>query len=511
MVFRNFRAGCSRQESVLRLRWTLASTLLFLICLLTTLCESSGQEIPEKELTSKLDSYIQQVMEKFDIPGMTVAVTKGDQIIYTGSFGVRDLNTKEPMKPEYLFHMASVSKPFVATAIMQLVERGKMNLDEPVVTYLPYFKLADERYKDITIRQMLNHTSGMPDVDDYEWDKPQYDEGAAERYVRSLKDEKMIASPGERWQYSNMAFDALGDVIAKVSGQPFEIYVKENILRPLGMTESTFLRKETTPELRTTPHVWKLHPVVTDVYPYNRRHAPSSTLNSSVIEMSKWALANLNKGELNGKRILDAKSYELLWGPSARVNDQSQVGLSWFLGNYRETSTVSHGGGDTGYRSHCTLLPEKDIGVILASNYDRTPMGSIRNGVLDILLGYEPKVPKKSIAFAFVEVYERDGLEAAKAYYQKLSSAAKDEYSFGDGELNRLGYYFLGENRLQEAIEVLQYNVELYPKVANTYDTLGEAYMIAEQRNEAISNYQRSLELDPGNTNAVEMLKKLKE
>ena len=76
---------------------------------------------------------------------MTVAVTKGDQIIYTGSFGVRDLNTKEPMKPEYLFHMASVSKPFVAIAIMQLVERGKMNLNEPVVTYLPYFKLADEQ------------------------------------------------------------------------------------------------------------------------------------------------------------------------------------------------------------------------------------------------------------------------------------------------------------------------------------------------------------------------------
>lgn len=510
MVIRNFRAGYTREEAVLRLRWKLASTMLAVICLVISFSESLAQEIAEKQLASRLETYIKQVMEKFDIPGMNVAVTKGKRIIYIGCFGVRDLNSKEPMKPEYLFHMASVSKPFVATAIMQLVERGKMNLDEPVVTYLPYFKLADERYKDITVLQMLNHTSGMPDVRDYEWDKPQYDTGAAERYVRSLKEERMIAAPGEKWRYSNMAFDALGDVIAKVSGQPFEIYVKENILEPLGMTESSFLRKETTPELRTTAHVWKLKPVVSEVYPYNRRHAPSSTLNSSVIEMANWAFANLSRGELNGKRILKAKSYELLWKPTAKVDEQNQVGLSWFLGSYRGVSTVSHGGGDTGYRSHFTLLPDKDIGVILASNYDRTPMGSIRNGVLDILLGHEPEIPKKSIAFTFVEVYQRDGLDAAKAYYQKLRSEAEDEYSFGDRELNSLGYYFLGENRTQEAIEIFQYNVELYPNVANTYDSLGEAYMVAGQTGKAIFNYQRSLELDPGNTNAVEMLKKLK-
>lgn len=511
MVVCNSRVVYSRLEVLSRLRSSLVYMILVSICLLAAFCESFGQEIVEKELAQKLDTYIQQVMGKFEIPGMTVAVTKGRKIIYTGSFGVRDLNTKEPMKPEYLFHMASVSKPFVATAIMQLVERGKMNLDEPVVTYLPYFKLADQRYKDITIRQMLNHTSGMPDVRDYEWDKPQYDVGSAERYVRSLTDQKMIAAPGERWRYSNMAFDALGDVIAKVSGQPFEIYVKENILQPLGMTESTFLRTETTPELRTTPHVWKLKPVVSEVYPYNRRHAPSSTLNSSVIEMANWAFANLNQGELNGKRILSEKSYEVLWGPSAKVDEQSQVGLSWFLGTYRGTSTVSHGGGDTGYRSHFTLLPDMDIGVILASNYDRTPIGSIRTGVLDVLLGHQPETIKISVRVPFVKVYKREGLDAAKAYFQKLRSEEEEEYRFGDGELNTLGYYFLQENRIEEAIEIFQYNVELYPDVANTYDSLGEAYMVADQKNEAISNYERSLELDPGNTNAAEMLKKLKE
>ena len=100
--------------------------------------------------------------------------------------------------------MASITKPFVATAVMQLVEKGRMSLDAPVTTYLPYFEIADPRAKTITVRQMLTHTSGMPDEGDYGWDRPQYDDGALERYVRSLKDQKLVFAPGERMQYSNM-------------------------------------------------------------------------------------------------------------------------------------------------------------------------------------------------------------------------------------------------------------------------------------------------------------------
>ena len=104
------------------------------LCLLLNFSESSGQDAVQDELGPKLDTYIQEIMEEFDIPGMTVAVTQGQKVIYTGAFGVRNLNTKEPVKPEHLFHMASVSKPFVATAILQFVEQGKMDLDESIVT-----------------------------------------------------------------------------------------------------------------------------------------------------------------------------------------------------------------------------------------------------------------------------------------------------------------------------------------------------------------------------------------
>jgi len=129
----------------------------------------------------------------------------------------------------------------VATAAMTLVEDGKMELDEKVVTYLPYFELADERYREITVRQILMHRSGMTDVEDYEWDRPQHDAGAAERFVRSLKSEPLLAAPGALFSYSNMGFDVMGDVIAKASGMSFEEYVKQAILTPLGMKKSSFI------------------------------------------------------------------------------------------------------------------------------------------------------------------------------------------------------------------------------------------------------------------------------
>ena len=208
---------------------------------------------------------------------------------------------------------------------------------------------------------MLNHTSGMPDVEDYEWDNPKFDEGAAERFVRAMASEQLLWVPGTAWQYSNMAFDALGDVIAKVSGMTFEDYVRTNILEPLGMNSSSFIYPEIDEALRTNGHVDD-PAQVSDVYPYNRRHAPSSTLNSSVIDMTHWLLVNLNRGELGGRRILKNDSYDLLWRPTTELpiparfgryasEDFSdlpafRVGLSWFLGEIAGHPTVFHGGRD---------------------------------------------------------------------------------------------------------------------------------------------------------------------
>jgi CubicO group peptidase (beta-lactamase class C family) len=461
---------------------------------------ASAQTMPHEPpagFAERITAFAQGVRELHEVPGLAIAVTRGDEVVYARAFGVANVDTGARIGPDSLFHMASVSKPFVATAVLQLVERGQVDLDAPVTTYLPYFKLNDPRSAQITVRQMLNHTSGMPDVQDYEWANPQYDEGAAERYVRSLADRKLVFTPGERFRYSNMAYDVLGDLIAKVSGEPFEVYVKRNILDPIGMTASTFLYPETNESLRTSGHIWDVGTKASEVYPYNRPHAPSSTLNSSVQEMTSWMLVNLNRGELNGARILEDPSYELLWTPSVQAGANTSIGLGWFLARYEGRRVVTHGGGDLGFRSYVALLPEDDLGVVLAGNYSRTPMRAVLNGVLDILFGGEPTMPKRSIGFVFAETMFSEDLDAATAQYLQLKAEAADRYEFNARELNQLGYVLLQRGMFGPAAHVLRFNVEQYPDVANCWDSLGEAFSRMGKPDDAIHCYRKALELDP--------------
>ncbi len=185
----------------------------------------------------ELDSVLQEIIDRWDIPGLAVGIVEGDEIAYARGFGVQNLDTRVPVTPDSVFCVASISKAFVATAVVQLAERGMISLDAPLVDYLPYFRLDDERYRQITIRQMLSHTSGMPDLDEIEYTEllahPEYDAAAAERYVRRLNHRKLAAAPGERFLYSNIAYNVLGDMIAKVSGNSFETYMQQQILIPV--------------------------------------------------------------------------------------------------------------------------------------------------------------------------------------------------------------------------------------------------------------------------------------
>ncbi len=339
-------------------------------------------------LATDIASYLSAQFQSTETPGLAAAVVIKDQVIFCDAFGSVDLSTEEELTPQHIFHFASVSKPFVATAIMQLQERGLLNLDDLVIDHIPYFRLSDKRYKNITIRQMLNHTSGMPDVEDYEWERPQVDDQAAERYVRSLDNSKLLWEPGSDWQYSNIAFDVLGDLIAKVSGESFESFMESQIFEPLGMNNSSYIYPDIDEALRTRGHVG-VPAVASNVYPYNRRHAPSSTLNSSVDEMVNWVLANLNRGTFDGNRILETDNFEELWTSSTDVipvDGDFQVGLSWFLRNVLDHRVAWHAGTDTGFTSIVILLPDDGIGIVLASNWEEADLRTLGLRLIEIIL-----------------------------------------------------------------------------------------------------------------------------
>ena len=364
--------------------------ILTLLILVTSVSGAFAQTERGVLIQTRLEPLIEKTIRENHIPGFSIGIVENGKVIYAKGFGVAKLGDDKPITSNSLFHMASVTKPFVATAIMQLVEHGKLNLDAHVTEYLPYFRMKDERFATITVRQMLGHISGMPDVEDYQWDKPEYDDGALERYVRSLSELSLIARPGEKFQYSNMAFEVLGDVIAKVSGRSFESYVQRNILKPLGMKHSTLLIREANQKLLTSPHVLdESGVIVSKVFPYNRAHSPSSTLYSNIDDMNRWAMANLNRGELNGKRILKASSYDLLWKVQMDAGRRGGIGLSWFLTKRNEHWIVYHGGSDVGFNSYIVLAPDNSISIVAMSNFLPEKTGyasSIVNTAIDMML-----------------------------------------------------------------------------------------------------------------------------
>lgn len=343
-----------------------------------------GQQAEGDRLKQLLDPLIEKGLHDDPTPGLAIGVVHNGKLVYARGFGVMKLGHPEkPVTPETLFHMASVTKPFVATCVMQLWEQGKVDLDAPVTRYLPYFRLNDPRYRSITVRQMLSHASGMPDVEDYEWNKPLYDDGALERYVRSLTTQKLLFDPGAKMAYSNMAYEVLGDLVAKVSGMSFEDYADAHIFKPLGMNSSTLLLKKADPaklaDGYTRPRggdYASIHAVA--AYPYNRAHTPSSNLESNVVDMARWAMANLNRGELDGKRILKRSTYDLMWKPAidvefCRSNGEcrkpgDQVGISWFLETKQDHLFVSHGGGDDGFATGIVLIPDLNAGFVFMQN-----------------------------------------------------------------------------------------------------------------------------------------------
>jgi CubicO group peptidase (beta-lactamase class C family) len=313
--------------------------------------------------------------------------------------------------------------------------------------------------------------------------------------------------------------------VAKASGMTFEEYVHQNILQPLGMADSTLLVKDTEPALMTWGHELdgKGHPFASHVYPYNRPHTPSSDLHSSVRDMSRWAIANLDAAtldgsKLEGQRILEKATLEKMWTPAHELAApgpdvrRQAIGLSWFLGTHRGREIVSHGGGDTGYITDLVMIPEGRKAVVWMANVDYIGQPPVTRAALDTVLGLtpEPIVSRRSAGRVLTATYKDGGLDAALKQYEDFKRNQTDLYDLGEDELNTLGYFLLREKKNDEALHVFRMNAEAFPKSANALDSLGEALEIAGDKTAAREAYERALKVDPQFPHARDALGKLR-
>ncbi|MEM9929424.1 MAG: serine hydrolase domain-containing protein, partial [Bacteroidota bacterium] len=353
-----------------------------------------AQKQPSTDKVEKfIDAFAQEQAENFQIPGLAIGVIRNGEVIYAKALGVQSMGTKAPLTNKSLFHMASVSKPFVATAMVIAEAEGHLNLDDKLVKHLPYFKMASPEYQDITLRQMLAHTSGIPDVEDYDWGNPDASDAAVEAYSKSFAETKLDFTPSSSYSYSNAAFDILADVIAKTTGMTFEQYVEKRILRPAGMQESNFSKLAIDPEYATASHIpnQQLALDVNPVYPYNRIHAPSSSLHANVEDMLRWGQLYLGKGSIDGNTIFTPSQYAALTTSNNKFESKPNVCLSWFKGTAFGDDYYYHSGGDPGFSTHFAFIPARGFAIMVMANNDIVSASSLAG----IIIRYTLKKQKR--------------------------------------------------------------------------------------------------------------------
>ena len=408
---------------MLRHRWIFS--ILFVFVLLLSVCQPIAvplEEVPEEGVSAislsstaldssllvKIEAAVDRAMENGQIPGVAIGIVKDGELAYANGFGLADIAGDTPVSSQTLFQIASVSKTLVAVAILQLAEQGLVDLDAPVTEYLPYFTLTEPESRDITIRQLLTHTAGMPDVANWIAEvrdqELRTDEMALEEYIRSLNDESLQILPGESFMYSSIGYDVLGDVIAKASGQSFEEYMRDSVLIPLGMKNSSFLLSEEDQDLLAEPYTYDEDGgvIATGYYPYARKHGPATALWSNVEDLARYANALLMHGEVEGVQVFPASAVDEMWMPYIETGwaewfgpTWESYGLGWLLGEIDGHLVPNHTGGmDDGYQAHLLLVPDENLAVIALVNiFDREEGSFHAYGIADeamkVLLGIE--------------------------------------------------------------------------------------------------------------------------
>jgi len=344
-----------------------------------------------------IDAYVQEQMQEMRMPGTALGIVKGDEIVHLEGFGDVD-DSGRNVTPQTPFKIGSMSKSFTALAIMQLVEDGKVELDTPVQRYIPWFRVADpEASKHITVRHLLNQTSGIPTVAGLTYMyKGDSGKDALEKEVRATGDVELTHPPGKIYQYSNRNYTTLGLIVQMVSGVSYEQYVKEHILTPLGMKNSfMFLPEAERHRLATGHQFWFGRPFPGGGLHYNRATTPAGLITSDAKDMSRYLIAQLNGGRYEGGQVLSAEGIAVLHRGAADTGrpDESYA-MGWIDGEMSGVPIVHHNGDPGDFHATMILVPKSKWGVVLLMNgsndLQQGSLDTIAKGVVARLVGVEP-------------------------------------------------------------------------------------------------------------------------
>lgn len=327
--------------------------------------EISGAQSPP---AAAVDDYIALQLHDQHIPGLALAVIRDGQLVRSQGYGLANIELNVPVKPETVFQLGSIGKQFTATAILLLAEDGKLSLDEPIAKYFP---TAPRSWKNITIRHLLNHTSGLADYTDDKYVRP----GGLIPLHAELTDEEIFHrfttlpfdfKPGEKWKYSNTGYAILGFLIHKVSGQSYGDFLEARVFKPLGMSSTRVISESDIIPNRSAGYLLVKNEIRNQdwVAPHWNTLADGA-LYSTVLDMAKWDAA------LSASAILKPTSHAQMWTPAPLNNGKSYpYGFAWDITETNGHHLLEHGGAWQGFTAHYSRYPDDHLSVIVLTNLD---------------------------------------------------------------------------------------------------------------------------------------------
>ncbi len=490
---------------------TILISLLFLLVSCTTTQRNTYS--PKTEI---FEEYITQMTQRDEFNGNVLVAEKGE-VIFQKSIGHRSTNVDDILDLGTQFRLASASKPFTAMAIMLLKEAGRLDYEDPIQKYIPEWP-----YEGITIRNLLNHTSGIPNHNYLfirywkPWLSPYDPERITEgnkQMIQLFIDYKPEVDflPGEQYSYSDAGYMLLSIIVERISKIPFHQYMREKVFLPAGM-DNTYIFNPLH-EDPLTNRAYGIMPALNGIgqkdidFFYLHPLTGANGVYSTVEDLYNWDRI------LYTEQLVSSTTLEEAFTPAILNNgDSTSYGFGWSI---RKTTSggkiVAHSGYSAGFGIELIRELDKENTIIILTNYGLYLWDGIIQNLRRILEDQEYELPKQfSIAKVFGTTLLTEGIEIAQKQYFELKQNRPADYIFNVSELNNLGCRLLRFDYEKEALLVCQFNSEEYPESAIVWYGLGNCYLHMGDNKKALEYYRKALEIDQDFSPSMEMLAWLK-
>jgi CubicO group peptidase (beta-lactamase class C family) len=473
-------------------------TRLSLGILLVALIGCVAAQVEPANPAPAIDELMTTLYQRGQFNG-AVLVAKQGQILYRKAFGKANFQTGVDFAPETPSDVGSVTKQFTAMAIMILAQQKRLSYDDPVGKYIPEFSRS-AHLGQITLRELLNHTSGIPRDNDLGIDDAGVDdEQGLIAFLRKRDD--LLRTPGLKYSYSNAGYDLLGIVVERVSGETFSSFLEREIFKPIGMSNTFYVRS-----MRKSAKAAVGYNQFGDVDDGGPDPlSGDGGIYSTVDDLFKWDQA------LYTDKLVPQSALSEAFTPGRVQEGTTAYGFGWNVVEEGGNKCLWHTGKSAGFRAFIQRCLTGKVTVIMLTNKGDSKRQDINAAIQEILVGQPYVLPKLSGAEKLYKVIHESGIQSALLAYETLRNAKNAEYDLGEAEVNTLGYQLLyGDKRATDSIAIFKLNTKEHPMSSNAFDSLGEAYWRNGNSDLAIASYETALKLDPSNGDSAAMSRKIR-